>query len=76
TAALAGTVLKRDRAQLKVSAVSQALVEADEADLKAKLAAAEQQRALVAKKSIRAPFAGRIGITAVNPGQYLNPGDK
>ncbi|WP_442799785.1 efflux RND transporter periplasmic adaptor subunit [Pseudomonas sp. Au-Pse12] len=76
TAALAGTVLKRDRAQLKVNAVSQAQVEADEADLKAKLAAAEQQRALVAKKSIRAPFAGRIGLTAVNPGQYLNPGDK
>ena len=22
------------------------------------------------------PFAGRIGITTVNPGQYLNPGDK
>nr|WP_178125080.1 MULTISPECIES: efflux RND transporter periplasmic adaptor subunit [unclassified Pseudomonas] len=76
TANLAGTVLKRDKAQLAVNAVSQAQVEADEADLKAKLAAAEQQRALVAKKSIRAPFAGRIGITGVNPGQYLNPGDK
>ncbi len=76
TANLAGTVLKRDRAQLAVSAVSQAQVEADEADLKAKLAAAEQQRALVAKKSIRAPFAGRIGITGINLGQYLNPGDK
>ncbi|MGC5702670.1 efflux RND transporter periplasmic adaptor subunit [Pseudomonas sp. NFXW11] len=76
TAALAGTVLKRDRAQLTIKAVSQAQVEADEADLKAKLAAADQQRALVAKKSIRAPFAGRIGITAINPGQYLNPGDK
>lgn len=76
TADLAGTVLKRDKAQLAVRAVSQALVDADEADLKAKLAAAEQQRALVAKKSIRAPFAGRIGITSVNPGQYLNPGDK
>lgn len=76
TADLAGTVLKRDKAQLAVRAVSQALVDADEADLKAKLAAAEQQRALVAKKSIRAPFAGRIGITGVNPGQYLNPGDK
>ena len=59
-----------------MNAVSQALVDADTADLKAKLAAAEQQRALVAKKTIRAAFAGRIGITAVNPGQYLNPGDK
>ena len=76
TADLAAIVLKRDRAQLAVNAVSQAQVDTDNADLKAKLAAAEQQRALVAQKTIRAPFAGRIGITAVNPGQYLNPGDK
>ena len=76
TADLAAIVLKRDKAQLAVNAVSQALVDSDTADLKAKLAAAEQQRALVEKKSIRAPFAGRIGITGVNPGQYLNPGDK
>ncbi|XJP98115.1 efflux RND transporter periplasmic adaptor subunit [Pseudomonas sp. B22129] len=76
TADLAALVLKRDKAQLAVNAVSQAQVDTDTADLKAKLAAAEQQRALVEKKSIRAPFAGRIGITGVNPGQYLNPGDK
>ncbi|WP_224771044.1 efflux RND transporter periplasmic adaptor subunit [Pseudomonas sp. FEN] len=76
TANLAATVLKRDKAQLAVNAVSQAQVEADDADLKAKVAAAEQQRALLAKKSIRAPFAGKIGITSVNPGQFLNPGDK
>jgi len=76
TADLAVIVLKRDKAQLAVNAVSQAQVDTDSADLKAKLAAAEQQRALVEKKAIRAPFAGRIGITSVNPGQYLNPGDK
>ncbi|MHA6575519.1 efflux RND transporter periplasmic adaptor subunit [Pseudomonas yamanorum] len=76
TADLAVIVLKRDKAQLAVNAISQAQVDTDTADLKAKLAAAEQQRALVAKKTIRAPFAGRIGITSVNPGQYLNPGDK
>ncbi|WLH54782.1 efflux RND transporter periplasmic adaptor subunit [Pseudomonas tolaasii] len=76
TADLAAIVLKRDKAQFAVNAVSQAQVDTDTADLKAKLAAAEQQRALVEKKSIRAPFAGRIGITGVNPGQYLNPGDK
>lgn len=76
TADLAVIVLRRDKAQLAVNAVSQAQVDTDTADLKAKLADAEQQRALVAKKTIRAPFAGRIGITSVNPGQYLNPGDK
>ena len=30
----------------------------------------------MAKKTLRAPFAGRLGITTLNPGQYLNPGDK
>jgi membrane fusion protein (multidrug efflux system) len=33
-----------------------------------------QQAALVAKKTIRAPFAGKLGITTVNPGQYVNAG--
>jgi len=76
TADLAETVLTRDRAQLAVNAVSQAQIDSDEADLKSKRASAEQQQALLTKKTIRAPFSGRIGITSVNPGQYLNPGDK
>ena len=75
-AELAAVVLKRDEAQLAVEGVSQAQVDADKADLKSKRALAEQQAALVAKKTIRAPFSGRLGITAVNPGQYVNPGDK
>lgn len=33
------------------------------------------QRALIAKKTIRAPFTGRLGIRQVNLGQYLSPGD-
>ena len=73
---LAGVVLARDKAQLLAKAVSQAQVDADEADLRAKQANLSQQQAVVAKKTIRAPFAGRIGITTVNPGQYLNSGDK
>lgn len=75
-AELAATVLARDRAQLAAQGISQAQVDADVADLKGKQALVAQQAALVAKKTIRAPFAGRIGITTVNPGQYLNPGDK
>ncbi|XLM21791.1 efflux RND transporter periplasmic adaptor subunit, partial [Chromobacterium piscinae] len=75
-AELAATTLKRDRAQLAMQGVSQAQVDADEADLKSKTALVAQQDALVAKKTIRAPFSGRLGITTVNPGQYLNPGDK
>jgi len=35
-----------------------------------------EQEALVRKKTISAPFEGKSGICSVNPGQYLNPGDK
>jgi membrane fusion protein (multidrug efflux system) len=73
---LARTTLARDREQLAASAVSQATIDADEASLKSTLAQADQQRALIEKKTIRAPFAGRTGITLVNPGLYVNAGDK
>ena len=76
SAELAATVLKRDEAQLAVEGVSQAQVDADRADLKSKRALVSQQLALVEKKIIRAPFSGRLGITTVNPGQYVNAGDK
>jgi membrane fusion protein (multidrug efflux system) len=76
TADLAAITLKRDQAQLAVQGVSQAQVDGDAADLKSKIALVAQQQALVAKKTLRAPFAGRLGITTTNPGQFLNPGDK
>ena len=75
-AELAGTVLARDQVQYDAQAISQAQLDADKADLKNKRAVAAAQHALVAKKIIRAPFAGRVGIRTVNPGQYLNTGDK
>jgi membrane fusion protein (multidrug efflux system) len=73
---LAQTVYDRDKKQLEVQVVSQAAVDADAADLRSKRAQVAQQQALVDKKTIRAPFAGRLGITTVNPGQYVNPGDR
>ena len=73
---LAQVTLARDRVQLGAEAISQAVVDSDEADLKSKRAQAASQQATVDKKTIRAPFSGRLGITLVNPGQYLNPGDK
>lgn len=75
-AELARTVYERDKKQFAVRAVSQAVLDADSADLKSKRAIAAEQAAIVAKKTIRAPFAGQLGITTINPGQYLNPGDK
>jgi membrane fusion protein (multidrug efflux system) len=73
---LSATVLKRDKAQFEAQAIAQAQVDADAADLKSKRALAAQQQAVIDKKTIRAPFAGKLGITTVNPGQYVNPGDK
>lgn len=75
-AELAETVFERDKKQFAVKAVSQAVLDADQADMKSKRAIVAEQAANVAKKTIRAPFAGRLGITTVNPGQYLNPGEK
>lgn len=72
---LAQTVYTRDQAQYGIQAIAKAQLDADAADLKSKRAQVDQQAALVEKKTIRAPFAGRVGITTVNPGQYLNPGD-
>jgi membrane fusion protein (multidrug efflux system) len=73
---LAATVYARDKVQFDAQAISQAQLDADAADLRNKRAQAAAQAATVAKKSLRAPFAGRLGITTVNPGQYLNTGDK
>ncbi|GAB7129663.1 efflux RND transporter periplasmic adaptor subunit [Silvimonas sp. JCM 19000] len=75
-AELSNTTLKRDKAQLEAQAISQAVVDADVADLNSKNALVAQQQAVIAKKTIRAPFSGKVGITTVNPGQYINPGDK
>lgn len=76
TVALAEIVYERDVKQFAARAISKAVLDADEADLKIKKAQLEQQKALVEKKFIRAPFAGRLGISAVNLGQYLEPGNK
>ena len=73
-AALADVNLKRDEAQLKVQAISQAVVDTDAATLKSAQAQVAAQKALIAQKTIIAPFGGQLGIRQVNLGQYLAPG--
>jgi len=56
------------------------LVSQDEVEQRATAAAtaqaqADAQRALIAQKTIRAPFDGILGIRQVNLGQFVNPGD-
>jgi membrane fusion protein (multidrug efflux system) len=64
----------RDRKQLKIQAVSQAVVDTDAANLRNAKAQVAEQQAIVDKKTIKAPFAGRLGIRAVDLGQYLSAG--
>jgi membrane fusion protein (multidrug efflux system) len=73
-AGLAAVNLKRDQAQLKVQAISQAVVDTDVATLKSMQAQVAAQKALIAQKTIVAPFSGQLGIRQVNLGQYLAPG--
>ncbi|MCD6026748.1 MAG: efflux transporter periplasmic adaptor subunit [Solimicrobium sp.] len=75
-AELAKSVLKRNEAQLAVEGVSHAQVDSDKANLKNTRALVKQQEALVQKKTIRAPFSGRLGISLINPGQYIQAGEK
>jgi membrane fusion protein (multidrug efflux system) len=60
--------------QLKAQTISQATLDSDAATLKSNAAQADQQRALIEKKHLRAPFSGRLGIRQVDLGQYLAPG--
>ena len=75
-AELARTVYERDKKQFAVGAISQAALDFDIAELKSKQAMANRQKAVAEQKIIRAPFAGRLGINMVNPGQYINSGEK
>lgn len=73
---LAESNARRALLQLEAKAISQAAADAEQAKLLSARAAVTEQEALITRKTIRAPFSGRLGISAVNPGQYLNPGDK
>lgn len=47
-------------------------VEAEAATARARVATLENE---IRRKTIRAPFAGRVGITDLKPGQYVSEGD-
>ncbi|CAZ89953.1 putative Secretion protein HlyD [Thiomonas arsenitoxydans] len=78
---LAQITLARDEAQLKVQAISQAVVDTDranvtsvQAQLKALAEQINAQKAVLAQATVTAPFTGVLGIRQVNLGQYLAPG--
>jgi membrane fusion protein (multidrug efflux system) len=73
---LAKVINERDGQQLEIQAISKNVFDTSKADAASKQAQVEQQTALVAKKNLKAPFSGRVGIVMINPGQFVNPGDK
>jgi membrane fusion protein (multidrug efflux system) len=71
---LAATTYARDLKQLRAQAVSQATVDSDLATLHGNQAQVAAQKALIDQKTVRAPFAGRLGIRQVDVGQFLAAG--
>ncbi len=74
TANLAEITYQRDQEQFKIKGVSQATLDTDAANVKNAKAQVAQQQAIVDKKTLRAPFAGHLGVRAVDIGQYINAG--
>jgi membrane fusion protein, multidrug efflux system len=72
--ALAEVTFERAKEELAVKVIAKADYDQVAADLKVKEASVAQQQVNVAKKQLRAPFAGRCGIVTINPGAYLNSG--
>lgn len=75
SARLAATTYERNLKQFEAKAISRAALDVDEANLKNAQAAVTQQRAMLNKKIVRAPFSGRLGVRMVDVGQYINPGE-
>ena len=72
---LAKVTLGRSRELLSTHTIAQSQFDADNAAYAQALAQADNIRAVIAKKTIRAPFAGRLGVRLVNLGQTLKAGD-
>ena len=71
---LAEIALKRSQRLAASGAETQAQLDADDSQLKSLNADLAALQAQIARKSIRAPFSGKLGMRSVNLGQYLSPG--
>ena len=73
-ASLAKTVLDRRQNLNHEMATTQEEVDRARADLDVARAQIARTKAIIGRKTIRAPFRSRVGIADVHPGQYLNEG--
>ena len=67
--------LNRQRDLLKSKTNSQSDYDTADATFRQSEAKVQEMKAMVGRKTIRAPFDGMLGIRKVNLGQYLNSGD-
>lgn len=73
-AALAKSSLERMERAIQGRATSQLEVDRARSELDVAEAQSARIRAIIARKTLRAPFRARIGISDVHPGQYLHAG--
>lgn len=64
----------RTRALVATDSLPRAQQDSDDAVVKTSNGDLDALRAQIARKTVRAPFSGKLGIRQVNLGQYLNPG--
>jgi membrane fusion protein, multidrug efflux system len=71
---LAQTTLARVQRMLDAQAASQEELDQARAARDVAIAQMNRTKAVIARKTIRAPFRSRVGISDIHPGQYLNEG--
>ncbi len=71
---LARADLERSRGLATRKVISKAELDGAESKFKQKEGSVDNMRAMIAKKEVRAPFDGQLGIRQVNVGQMINAG--
>lgn len=67
--------LERSRSLVSVNAISREAFDNAQTEYTTAQGALQELKAQIDQLTIRAPFAGTLGIRKVNLGQYVNPGD-
>jgi membrane fusion protein (multidrug efflux system) len=73
-AELDAITLQRDQRQFAAKGVARSIVDTDMGNVKVARAQVAAQEAVMNEKTIRAPFAGRLGVRQIDLGQYVAPG--
>jgi membrane fusion protein (multidrug efflux system) len=71
---LASTTMGRTAVLARTGAIPRSQVDADQAQLETSTKDVAGLRATIARKNVRAPFAGTVGVRNVNVGQFLEVG--